>query len=242
MHQNIRADKQSITNRFWLLLLLSLFTSCTRPNGDWKTIELGRYLLDVPQDFNFKLQNGIDSQGGEITNDTIKLYTDFGYYTDTLFQTPQEYLNKRWFIFDAQTQFEKPGITYDSNTYPKIDVIAIRPSTLQDSDKVGFFGGSDYIATCKHENRLFNWPVKLPQDIKRHIVKIDTFNHLYRRLAVPVNGTMGETAVYMRDKRSYNNSIGNYYGVVIGTDSLSVKQQTLVLKIFNTLRPKTAHN
>lgn len=229
-------------NRFWILLILGLLNSCANSERDWKTIELGRYLLDVPPGFKFKLQNGIDSQGGEITNDTIKLYTDFGYYTDTLFQTPAEYLNKHWFISDAQVQFEKPGITYDNNTYPKIDVISIRVSTVQDSDKIGFFSGSDYIARCKHENKVFNWPIKLPQDIKQHIVKIDTFKHLYRRLALPVKGTMGETAVYMRDKQSFNNSINNYYGIVIGTDSLSAKQQLLVLKIFKTLRPKPKDN
>jgi hypothetical protein len=225
-------------NRVALLIIFSCITSCSDSKTNWKTIELGRYLLDVPQGFNFKYHRGIDSEGGEITNDTIKLTTDFGYYTDTLFQTPQEYLNTHRFVFDAQNQFMTNGVTYTNKDSPKIDVLSIRPSTVKDSDKAGFFSGADYIATCRHNNKIFSWPVRLPNDIKRHTIQIDNFNHLYRRIALPKKEFMGETAIYMREKQSLSTPISNPYGIVIGGDSLSSKQQALVLKIFKTLRPK----
>lgn len=192
--------------------------------------------MDVPQSFKFKPQQGIDSEGGEITNDTITFSTEFGYYTDILFQTPQEYLDKHSFRFDAMGQFMKPNVTYDDKNNPKIEVLTIRPSTLKDSDKIHFFGGSDYIAICKHDQKIFKWPVRLPANIKRHTVQIDTFNHMYRRLVLPKNGIRGETAIYVRDKRFFEKSRGSYYAIVIGADSLSEKQQALALKIFKTLR------
>ncbi|WP_295791540.1 hypothetical protein [Mucilaginibacter sp.] len=223
--------------RFCFFILVSFTTACNNPKGNWKTIELGRYLLDVPQDFQVKLQNGIDSQGGLITNGIVKLNTDFGNYADTLVQTPKEYLNQRGFVDDARGQFMRSGITYDANNSPKIDVVSIRPSTKKDSDKIGFFSGSDYIAACKHDGKMFNWPIRLPENIKRHTIKIDTFNHLYGRMEVPKQGYTGETAIYMRDKRSFNINRSAYYGIVVGANSLTAKQQALVLKIFETLRP-----
>ncbi|MCO5949037.1 hypothetical protein [Mucilaginibacter flavidus] len=223
--------------RFLLFVIFGFITACTNPKGNWKTIELGRYLLDVPQDFKVELQSGIDSKGGLITNGIVKLNMDFGYYTDTLLQTPDEYLSQRWFVVDAGDQFMKPGITYDADNSPKINVVSIRPSTKKDSDKIGFFSGSDYIAVCRHDGKMFNWPVRLPENVKRHTIRIDTFNHLYRRIEMPKQGYRGETAIYMRDKRSFNINRGNFYGIVIGANSLTTKQQALVLKIFETLRP-----
>jgi hypothetical protein len=131
----------------------------------------------------------------------------------------------------------KPGVTYDVNNSPTIKVLSIRASTQKDSDKIHFFGGSDYIATCQHESKIFLWPIRLPAEIKHHTVKIDTFNHLYRRIVTPAKGYKGFTAVYMRDKRSFNKGINNYYGINFGADSLTSSQQSLALKIFATLRP-----
>ncbi len=220
-------------NRIWIILVLLAISACNNQKTGWKTIELGRYLLDVPKSFAFKYQNGIDSEGGEITNDTITFNTNFGYYTDTLFQTPQEYLNHRRSIFDAEDQFMKPNIIYDNNNRPRIEVISIRPSISQDSDRKHFFAGSDYIAICKHDNKIFYWPIRLPADIKHHTIQIDTFNCLYRRIALPNKGFIGETAVYMRA----NKNVDRQYAIVISTNSLTSKQQILALKIFKTLRP-----
>lgn len=220
-----------------LVFILMLFVGSCKSNR-WKTIELGRFLIDVPQSFNFKYRAGIDSEGGVITNDTITFFTNYGRYTDTLFPTPQQYLNKHYFVNDAQVQFMKSGITYDKNNSPKIEVISIRPATIRDSDKIHFYGGSDYIATCKHENKEFTWPIRLPADIKIHTVKEDSINHLYRRIAISHKGYMGKTAVYLRDTLKAGESTYNCYAIVIGADSLTAKQQALALKIYDTLRPK----
>ncbi len=224
--------------KFFLPVLISCCMACNYSKDHWKTIEVGQYLLNVPQDFNFKPIQGIDSQGGLISNGRMKLYTGFGYFTDTLTSTPQEYLDMRWFIGEAATQFMKPGIIYDKRNQPKIELISIRPSTRRDSDKYHFFGGADYIAICKHDGKVFNWPIKLPPDVKHHAVQIDTFNNLYRRVAIPQKGYNGETGVYMRARKDFNPSRNSYYAIVIGKDSLSEQQQALALKIFKTLRPK----
>jgi hypothetical protein len=222
----------------FMLGYLAIMVSCDSAKPGWKALDLGRYLIDVPETFHFQPMPGIDSRPGMITDGKIRLYTDYGYFTDTLYQTPQEYLSKKYFIYDTMYMFMKQGVTYDMNHYPKIEVLSIRPTTVKDSDKFHFLGGSDYVATCRHDKTVFKWAVKLPPDIKHHTVQIDTFNHTYRRIAIPKKGYQGRTAIYLRDKRSFNKSINNYHGIVISTDSLSDKQQKLVLEMYNTLRLK----
>jgi len=227
---------KKMSNYRIVFILMLLICSCKSNN--WKTVELGRFLLDVPQNFNFKHQVGIDSEGGVITNDTIIFFANYGRYTDTLFPTPQQYLARHYFVNDAQGQFMKAGIVYDNNNYPKIEVISIRPATAKDSDKIHFYGGADYIATCRHKNKEFKWPIRLPTDIKKHTIKEDSVNHMYRRIAVPHQGYKGMTAIYLRDKLKAGESSYDCYAIVIGADSLTAKQQALALKIYNTLRHK----
>jgi hypothetical protein len=222
-----------------LLTMVIVIISCNNPTKGWRIVKLGKYLISVPASFRYKYQRGIDSEGGEITNDTITLFTDYGYYTDTLFQTPQEYLDKHYFVSDAQSKFEKPGIEYDKNNAPKVEVLTIRPATMQESDKIGFFSGADYIAVCSHEGKPFNWPIKLPADVKNHIVKNDTFNNIYRKVALPKKGYPGETAIYMCRKEDFDQDRQSYYAIAISARSLTEKQQALTQKIFLTLRPKT---
>jgi hypothetical protein len=212
--------------------------SCNNSNNHWKTIKLGGYLLDVPPDFKYKHHTGIDSEGAEISSDAITLFTNYGFFTDTLYQTPEEYLNKRYFTSDAATRFMKSGITYDYKNTPKVELISIGKSTKQDSDKIGFFSGSDYIAICQHAGKPFSWPVKLPSEVKNHIVKTSLSNNVYTRTARLKGGSPSEIAIYMRDQRTFVKSRNSYYGIVIGAKHLTAKQQELVTKIFSTLRPK----
>ena len=207
-----------------------------------ENIELGGYLLDVPQSFKYKFHSGIDSEGGEITNDSITLLTNYGFFTDTLYQTPEEYLNKRYFLSDAASRFMKDGIAYDNRNTPKVELISIRKATKQDSDKVGFFGGSDYLALCRHDGKQFSWPIKLPSGVKNHEVKIYTSNNVYIRTARLRDGSPGEIAIYMRDKKTFVESRNSYGSIVIGSWHLTAKQQALVTKIFSTLRPKSSSN
>ena len=231
----------SRTKLYQLLSCLLVFANLScNTNDRWKTIELGRYLLDVPQSFKYKFHSGIDSEGGEIANDSIKLLTNYGFFTDTLYQTPEEYLDKRYFLADAATQFMKNGVTYDFRNTPKVELLSIRKSTKQDSDKVGFFSGSDYIAICRHDGKQFSWPIKLPSDVKNHIIKISLSNNVYTRTARLKDGSPSEIAIYMRDKTTFVESRNIYDSIVIGSWHLTAKQQALVTKIFSTLRPKSS--
>lgn len=79
-------------------LCLALFIICafgcgkTKPG--WKTIDMGEYLIDVPNNFNLKTERGIDSQPGILKSGGFDLYYDYGPYCDTLVMTQQEYLRK----------------------------------------------------------------------------------------------------------------------------------------------------
>jgi hypothetical protein len=219
-------------------LCLALFIICafgcgkTKPG--WKTIDMGEYLIDVPNNFNLKTERGIDSQPGILKGGGFDLYYDYGPYCDTLVMTQQEYLRKGFWKDEAIMHFLNFRLR-NSVDWVKTQVTAFRPCTKSDS---AYAGGCDLIASCIYKADQFDLPVYIPQDIKNHVVKIDTIQGYYHRVIYPKRGSSGRTGVYMR-KAKVDHSPGMLYNsIVIETRSLKNQQQALAMEIVATLRPK----
>ena len=158
---------------------------------------------------------------------------DFGYYSDPLVESQQECLDKQFWLNDAAVRFMKEGITYDKNNSPKIELISLRPATLQDTTK---FKGADFIATCKHDSLIFYYPVTLPDKTKEHFIKVDTIQNHLRKIIIAKDPKKGITGIYLKDLKSFNESINNYAALSMATSNLTKQQQDTVLKIFSTIR------
>jgi len=76
---------------FFLILLLLCLCGCNNSTHEWKTIEVGNYIFDVPSDFKLIEYESIDSYAGRIEGDSMGLDFDYGYYSNSLVQTRQEY-------------------------------------------------------------------------------------------------------------------------------------------------------
>lgn len=213
-------------------ILVSLFicTSCT-PRQNTITIET--YSFDFPPDFKLIEEDGTDSYVGKVKGDGIQLGFDYGYYSDPLVQTPKEYLDQQYWLIDAANRFMKPGIIYDDNNFPKIELISVRPATLKDT---GHFKGADFIATCKHDSLIFDYPITLPDKIKQHVVSVDTIQHHLRRIVIAKNPANGLTGIYLRDLKSFNESINGYLALSMAGSHLTKRQQDSLLRIFSSVR------
>ncbi len=228
--------------KIWtLLIVIGLFgchksrpalktTSSNRPG--WKTIAMGKYLIDVPNEFNLKLERGIDSQPGLLKGKGFYLAFDYGPYCDTLVMTTQEFIRKGWWKDEAIIRFlnHKQHPNADFRT---AEVVNIRPSVKQDSS---FAPGCDFIASCNQGNDKFKLPVFIPQEIKDHIVIIDTIQHYYRRMVHPRKGVKGTIGVYMRKENVSPDTL--YNGIVIAGEKLNNKQQAIAMEIVASLRPR----
>lgn len=204
-------------------------------DGQWKTIEVGDYLFDFPADFKLITEKGMDSYVGKIKGDSICFDFDFGYYSSDFEQTPQEYLDNGFWQNGLSNRFLKEGITYDQTNTPVVDVISVRPATLQDST-IG--KGCDYVAKCKHNKTEFDFAIFIPTEIKETNYSIDTVDKHYRKIVWAKDPKKGPTGIYLRGLNSFNESINSYLALSMVTESLTIKQQELVLRIFKTGRDK----
>ena len=219
-----------------LLFLLSCGQTEKKTDGQWQIIEVGDYLFDFPPDFELVEENGIDSYVGKIKGDSLWFGFDFGYYSNGFEQTPQEYLDKGYWRLTLFHQFIKEGVTYDQTNPLKVDVINIRPATIQDS----IIGkGCDYIAKCKHGSIEYDLPIYIPKNIKQTNFMIDTIDNQYRKIVFAKNPTKGTTGIYLRDLDGFNKSMNSYLALSLATRSkLTKKQQETAIKIFKTGRLK----
>lgn len=222
-----------LTDRVIAITLIFLFWQSCRQAPEWKTISVGKYQLDVPQHFDLRKAEGIDSFVGMIEGDSIHLHFDYGYYSNPLVESVDEYLQSNYWRIQTTYQFMKPDTVYTSLNMPKVDVLSIRPATMQDST-IG--RGCDYVAICKHQETEFNFPVYIPLEIKQAIIKVDTIQNQYRKLVVAKDPMQGITGAYIRDLGSYNNSINSYRALCLATDSVSKREQDVLVRIFESIR------
>lgn len=201
----------------------------------WKTIEVGNYLFDFPSDFKLIAEKGIDSYVGEIKGDSISFSFDFGYYSSKLEQTSEEYLEHGVWREDLPHRFMKDDLTYSNADIPKVDVISIRPASIQDST-VG--KGCDFVAKCKYGNSKSDFAIYIPNEIKQNNYAIATVDNQYRRILWSKDPKNGLTGIYIKDLKSLNQSMNSYLALSMVADSLTSSQQEIALKIFKTGRLK----
>jgi hypothetical protein len=217
-----------------LALFIICAFGCGKTKPGWKTIDMGEYLIDVPDSFNLKTEKGIDSQPGYLKGRDFDFGYDYGAYSDTLISTSGEYI-KKGFWKDVTI------IKYlNSKVYPDVDwvktrLLSYRPSNKTDSSLAK---GCDYVAHCAFKHYQFDLPVFIPLEIKNHNVKVDTIQHHFRRLVYPKKTRTGIVGVYMRDERGNMFNSNTYPALVISTGNLNMQQQSLAMAIVATLRPK----
>lgn len=212
-------------------VLLLNFNNKTSDND----ITIGTYTFTFPSDFKLVKEKGIDSYVGKIKGDAITFEFDYGYYSNPLTQTQQEYLEDSLWLFNAGDQFMKKGVTYDRRNYPKVEFLSMHPAT--DKDKIKF-GNADFIAVCKHDSLIFDYPVIIPYSIKQHLISVDTIQNHFRKVVIAKNPSKGITGIYLRDLNGFDNNVNSYLALSMATSNLTKGQQDMVLKVFSTLKIK----
>jgi|SRR5690606_9736023 len=231
-----RQQMKRLLTFFVIVILFGCGQTEKKSEGQWKTIEVGDYLFDFPSDFELVTEKGIDSYVGKIKGDSIEFGFDFGYYSNDFEQTSQEYLENGFWRNELSYRFMKEGITYDQTNTPKVDVMSIRPATIQDS----IIGkGCDYVAKCKHDKTEFDFAIYIPNEIKQTNYSIDTVDNQYRKIVWAKDPQKGTTGIYLRDLNGFNKSINSYLALSMATSKLTSKQQETALKIFKTGRHKS---
>jgi hypothetical protein len=221
----------SIRSIFFIIVGIFFVNSCGKANDNYITI--GNYTFDFPNDFKLIKEKGDDSYVGKIKGDNIIFEFDYGYYSNGLIQTPQEFLQEKFWLIDAASQFMEVDVTYSNNNFPVVNLLSVRQSKISDT---GMFKNADFIATCKHETETFDYPITLPAAVKQHNVKIDTIQNHFRKIVLAKNPSRGMTGIYLKDLNGFNESINGYLALSLTTNHLTKEQQDTVTKIFSTVK------
>lgn len=212
--------------------ILFLFFGCKyidkKSEVKWKTIEVGDYLFDFPQNFRLIKEQGIDSYVGRIKGNNITFEFDFGFYSNDFEQTVDEYLKDGDWRGLIAFQFMKDGVNYDDRNMPNVEIMNIRPATAKDNSKNKKY---DFVAECIYENSKFEYPISIPDDIKNQNFSVDTIQNVYRKIVFSRDTKNGVTGIYLA-------KINGTVALSMFTSNLTAVQQKTVLKIFKTGRLK----
>jgi hypothetical protein len=221
-----------------LLLLCGCGRLSDHSNKEWKTIEVGNYLLDFPPDFELIKDEGIDSYVGRIKGDSIIFGFDYGYFSDDLGPTLDEFLKEGNWRDDLYWPFMKADSSYNISLLPDIEVLKVRQATYQDSG-LGtgtLCCGCDYIATCKYADTVFLAAVYVPAKTKSTVFEIDTIGKMYRKIVYQKEPGRGIVGLYLKQTDEFNESLNSQSALSMAATKLSAEQQELALKIFKTAR------
>ncbi len=214
------------------LIILSLI-SCNSKNRNGDYISIDEYSFAFPNDFKLTERNGIDSYVGNISNDSIRLSFDYGYYSNSLIETEKEFLESNTWRHEPSYQFMEPGKSYTDENMPKVEIIDIQKPNLKE---LQLNPNTDFVASCQYKDSVFTYPFSIPDKIKSVEIIEDTVFNYYRKIVIAKNPKSGMTGIYMRNLNSYSESINSYLSLSMVTNNLTSEEQIEIVKIFESIR------
>ncbi len=219
--------------------------------NDSQTLDLKYFSIEVPKKWRYIRQQGIDSFVGEIRGPKVKLSFDCSNmgYANNLIQTPEEYIERQVSI-SYSFLFNKPDVHYTlgknvknvkmeemkklnttDSSLVKVEPF-IRPSTkiyLPTKRDLGKFKDADYLIDLTYKDSTITVGVTLPNDIRKHNIKIDTIGQYVIKTIWPKKTGEGITGVYYR-------KINSRFDLQINGKNLGEQQQGEALRAFKTIQ------
>jgi hypothetical protein len=232
-------------------LLIGLLLLAYAIDSDWKLMDLGRFSLEVPDNWEYKPAAGIDSFVGSIIGPNVDLEFDCSRsgYVNPLIETPEEYAASASRHFSIV--FMKPGVVYTSGDVAAQKKLQEKSVRKRDRAKVRVeaaivpekkiykpsaedlkkYKDADFMVELRHKDSVVVMPITLSPEHKKHHISVDTVQNVLVKLIWPKTPGDGMTGVYMRQigGRSDLNIVGN---------NLNLIDQEIALKAFRTIKLK----
>jgi hypothetical protein len=235
-------------NRISILsAIVLLVTSCQ----EWKVLDLGQFSLQVPGDWTYKEENGIDSFVGTIIGSECRLSFDCSEmgYANSLINTPEEYAEEISQSFSYV--FMKPGVIYTTGNVEALRKEELKKVSVEDTASVivegeiipdrriykpspkdlQIYRDADFLVELRHRDSVVTMPIVLPDEIRKHNIVVDTVGNYVRKLIWPKQPGHGTTGVY------YKKLNGSFNLQISGTD-LPPEEQTNAITAFKTIKIK----
>ena len=210
-----------------IFLLPFIISSCSHQEETRNApniIKIGDYTIEFPRGFENSKEDGIDSKVGSISNGQITFRYDFGYYSNSLTPSLDEYLSRDVWKWNALAyKGLLPGGRDPQYFSARTDLINYE---LKDSSR--------YELKLVYERDTILYKVDVPLQISQSQIEFDTINQVAFKY---VNGPEYQ-GLYAVDLESYNKSINSYLSLSIYVDSTNRHDAEKVMSILKSCKHK----
>ncbi len=212
------------------VITLTLF-SCSEKEEKWKKIDAETFTADVPDYFKYERKQGVDSQFGEIIGDSLKIYFDYGSYTDQDPRTNEE--------FAEQMLFRSGMIRPILKRLNIVDTFNL--GELMQQFKVDKLDTTSWVATIKYRDTLIYEPITMfwydeEDDRRNYSFDIDSIGNWRRKIFYPKNISAKRSGIVLRGK--FNKSIGNNTALGLSIYNGQTKDSAKIMRILKSIRIK----
>lgn len=219
-----------------------------------KKLNVSFFDMEIPSGWSYEPGNGTDSFVGTITTSSNNITFDYSTkgYASSLILTEQQYLadQTNWAL--SACYFCDPDVTYvapemveaeKARLMAKVQAAGAPPIRVEpnieytrhirvpDAEWRRYYPGADYIADLKYKDSTIYVPIRIPQSIKKHHIKVDTVDNYIIKTIWPLTPGDGTTGIYIKSRISPLNF--NMQGV-----DLSASEQDKALEAFKTIKLK----
>ncbi|WNJ20279.1 hypothetical protein [Pontibacter sp. G13] len=206
-----------------ILSILSLLFTCSTPqSGDKKRIDTGAFSIEVPANWHYKKQSGIDSFVGIIETEHSELHFDVSSmgYANPLVQSEAEYIESgqwKWTPLLLAKRSE-----WAAATQSKLEEIQIPEDEIQRID-------GRWIATLLHRDTTKTIEIEIPAEILNYTCSIDTVDGYYRKIVQPKVGIKGTTGIYIQ-------ALNDSYNFNLWGKDLNPQEQAQAIEAFEGIQ------
>ena len=220
-------------HRFKFLIFILLFTlGCQSFHND--SVTIGIYSFAFPKSFILLKDHGVDSYVGKVTDKNISLNFDYGYYSNKLVLSPEEYIEKNIWLYEFINNANQE--TPDDQRVSLSDITILNVRKANFSDKLNDIQ-SKYVATLKWNNgEQFDYPIQIPESLNAYTILKDTIQNCLRKIVLAKDPKNGITGIYLQNLADFNKSINSSLALSMSTSNLTKQQQDSILKIFYTVK------
>ena len=230
-----------------IISILILLVGCKEPNpNEKKIIDTGGFEIEVPANWKYKKERGIDSFVGRIKSKKVDLYFDWskmGYANHLLADEKEFIYERKWEWMPLGIPYGEIGVTYTSASNIEsererimkekgiTDTSLVRVEEIQIPKEEIIFEEGKYRAILTYKDTSVQVAIEIPEEVRNHEIQIDTIGTYKRKIIRPKNSEKGMTGVYFEDLESDFNF--NLVG-----ENLSRENQERAVNAFKTIKIK----
>jgi predicted AlkP superfamily pyrophosphatase or phosphodiesterase len=208
-----------------IVICVLTLTACNSENSAYDNqnwIEIGEYSFKFPNDFELIKEKGIDSYVGKISNGKIDFQFDYGYYSDPLDKSVDEFLSRDVWKLTALGR---------NNLLPEGDITGL----VEKTELIRYYSSDsiNYTLIFQYESDTIQCTVKIPEEIQKLKVDIDTIDNIRYKFV----RSYYYVGMNVKNLMSFNKSMNSCKSLSILATKLSPDEIKKCYEILRTCKP-----